>query len=130
LITWIESHSLPVVAILGGGFVFALAALVFALATAVSSTRLGEHLQFVSPPLVTPLGVILGLLLAFLAARVWTNVDRGNAFVEQEASAIRELVRVADDLPPALGAEIRKGVRRANLFAVGVRRRLAKHDFR
>lgn len=111
MITWIESHSLPVIALFGCGFCFAIAALVFVLTVAVSSTRLGKHLDFVAPPLVTPLGVILGLLLAFLAARVWTNVDRANAFVEQEANAIRELVRVADDLPSAIGDEIRGGVR-------------------
>ena len=110
MITWIESHSPAVIALLGCGFCLFIAALVFALGSALSSTRLAKHLEFVSPPLVTPLGVILGLLLAFLASRVWTNVDRANAFVAQEASAIRELVRVAEDLPPAVGVKIRSGV--------------------
>ena len=98
------------IALLGCGFCLFIAALVFALGSALSSIRLAKHLEFVSPPLVTPLGVILGLLLAFLASRVWTNVDRANAFVAQEASAIRELVRVAETLPPAVGVKIRSGV--------------------
>jgi hypothetical protein len=60
--------------------------------------------------LLTPLGVILGLLLVFLSSRVWTNVDRANMAASQEATEIQELRRLADELPPAVADPIRDGV--------------------
>jgi hypothetical protein len=55
--------------------------------------------------------VILGLLLVFLSSRVWTNVDRGGLAAVQEATAVQELRRAADDLPPAVADPIRNGTR-------------------
>jgi len=55
--------------------------------------------------------VILGLLLVFLSSRVWTNVDRAGAAASQEAVAVQELRRVADELPEAVADSIRGGVR-------------------
>ena len=54
--------------------------------------------------------MILGLLLVFLSSRVWTNVDRASMAAAQEATAIQELRRVADELPPAVADPIRDGV--------------------
>jgi hypothetical protein len=53
--------------------------------------------------MLTPLAVIAGLLIAFLASRVWSNVDRANTYIAQEASAIRESVVLADTLPADTG---------------------------
>ena len=60
--------------------------------------------------MLTPLAVILGLLIAFLASRVWSNLDRANAYVGQKASAIRESVLLADALQPDVRTAMR-GVR-------------------
>ena len=49
--------------------------------------------------MLTPLAVLAGLLIAFLASRVWSNVDRANTYIAQEASAIRQSVLLADTLP-------------------------------
>ncbi len=46
--------------------------------------------------------MILGLLLVFLSSRVWTNVDRASIAASQEATAVQELNRVADELPPVV----------------------------
>jgi hypothetical protein len=111
MILWIESQPIIVIALLGWALCFGLAVLVFVLATVISRTQLAEHLSFVTLAVMTPVGIVLGLLLVFLSSRVWTNVDRANAFVLQEASGVRELVRVADDLPPAVGGAIRGGAK-------------------
>jgi hypothetical protein len=62
--------------------------------------------------LTTPLGVILGLLIAFHASRVWTNLDHAIEYVGQEASALRETVLLAATLPPEVGTRVREAVQR------------------
>jgi hypothetical protein len=57
---------------------------------------------------LTPLGVILGLLIGFLATRVWANLDRANQYVGQEAGAFREIVLLARSLPSDVQAGIRQ----------------------
>lgn len=49
--------------------------------------RIADDLKATTPTMLTPLAVI-----AFLAARVWANLDRANNLVGQEASAIREVI--------------------------------------
>ncbi len=49
--------------------------------------------------MMTPLGIIIGLLIAFLASRVWLNLDHANSYVAQEASAILQSILLADALP-------------------------------
>src|SRR5262249_51095178 len=62
-----------------------------------------KELKAIVPVTLTPLGVLLGLLLAFLASRVWTNFDRAREYVGQEVGALRETVLLADALPQEVG---------------------------
>jgi hypothetical protein len=109
MIAWLESQSVTVIVIIGYTFCFLVAAAAFVAGWLLSRTKYADDLAFITPSLLTPLGVILGLLLVFLSSRVWTNVDRANLAVAQEVSAIQELRRVADELPPALSDSIREG---------------------
>jgi hypothetical protein len=86
-----------------------MAAATFVAGWLLSRTRYADDLAFITPSLLTPLGVILGLLLVFLSSRVWTNVDRANIAASQEATAVQELARVADELPPAVADAVRDG---------------------
>lgn len=61
--------------------------------------------------MLTPLGIIGGLVIAFLASRVWTNLDRATAFVAQEASAARETVLLVDKLPATVRGETRDALK-------------------
>jgi hypothetical protein len=89
-----------------GGTALATAAIhwiVFRLAT-------GERaLAFkgVSPGLLSPLGVLFGLLSAFIAAQVWGDIDRANAAVNHEASALRAIVLLSRPFPAEAQARIR-----------------------
>jgi len=47
-----------------------------------------------------------------LAAGVWGNVDRAEEAVDDEASALRSLVLLSEDLPPGLGLRLRGLIRR------------------
>ena len=78
---WI--HNLPVgwigVVVFGGTYL--VTALIFLV---VLGRAKGERLRTfkgISPGLLPPLGIIFGLLVAFLAAQVWGDVDRANTAV-------------------------------------------------
>jgi hypothetical protein len=52
------------------------------------------------------LGTILGILIVFVAARVWTNVDRAHEYVTHEISALREAGLIAEALPPNVEEQV------------------------
>jgi hypothetical protein len=111
MISWLESQPVPVIVVIGYMFCFSIAVATFIIGWLLSRTRFADDLSFITPSLLTPLGVILGLLLVFLSSRVWTNVDRASVAASQEAIAVQELRRVADQLPPEVADPIREGVR-------------------
>jgi hypothetical protein len=111
MISWLESQPVPVIVVIGYMLCFSIAAATFIAGWLLSRTKFADDLSFITPSLLTPLGVILGLLLVFLSSRVWTNVDRASVAAAQEATAVQELRRVADELPPVVGDSIRDGVR-------------------
>jgi hypothetical protein len=111
MIYWLESQPVAVIVVIGYVFCFSIAVAIFIVGLLLSRTRFADDLSFITPSLLTPLGVILGLLLVFLSSRVWTNVDRANTAASQEATAALELRRMADELPQAVSDPIRDGVR-------------------
>jgi hypothetical protein len=113
---WLEAQSTPVIALFVFCFCYVLTAAIFCLAAILSRRAVAQELKAVVPVTLTPLGVILGLLIAFLAARVWTNLDRAGEYVGQEASALRETVLLADSLPPDVRIGVRQAIHRHLLF--------------
>jgi hypothetical protein len=83
---WIEAQPTATIALVVFSPVYVLAAMLFCLAAILSRRAVAEELKSVAPVTLTPLGVILGLLIAFLAARVWTNLDRAGEYVGQRRS--------------------------------------------
>lgn len=116
MIYWIESHSTPVIAVLVFFFCFLLAAAIFLVTGAIARRAIGAELKAVSPVTLTPLAVILGLLMAFLASRVWENVGHASEYVEREVGALGEVIRFADMLPGEVGGKVRAGIKRHAAF--------------
>ena len=106
---WIEAQSTFVIGVLVFGFCYLLATVILCVALMLSRRAVAQSLKAIAPTTLTPLGVILGLLIGFLAARVWTNLDRANQYVGQEAGALRETILLTESLP----ADVRTGVRQA-----------------
>jgi hypothetical protein len=52
----------------------------------------------VDPGLLSPLGVVFGLLIVFTAAQVWGDLERANGAVAEEASALRDVVLFSNGL--------------------------------
>jgi len=53
----------------------------------------------VSPGMLPPLGIIFGLLIAFLASQVWREFDEAQVAVNREASALRAVVIMMSSFP-------------------------------
>ena len=108
---WIEAQSTPVIALLVLGVCYMLTAAIFCLAAILSPRAVARDLKAVVQAL-TPLGIILGLLIGFLADRVWSNFDRANQYVGQEAGALRETILLTEALPSDVRLAVRKAVKK------------------
>jgi hypothetical protein len=103
---WVESQSTPVIAAIVFGVVYLATAAIFLLATWVSRFRVGKQVGLLTPALLSPLGTILGILIVFLAARVWANLDRAHEYVSYEISALREAGLLVKSLPPGVEEQV------------------------
>jgi len=110
-IYWIEAQSTLGIAVIVLLVTYAFAALVFWVVTILSRRPVAEELKSISPVTLTPLAVILGLLIAFLAARVWDNVSQAQQQVGREISKLSEAALLTRNLPADVGAKVRAGLR-------------------
>ena len=65
-------------------------------------TGLGERARAfkgISPGMLPPLGIIFGLLVAFLASQAWSDLDKAHTAVHHEASALRAVVLLIASFP-------------------------------
>src|SRR5262249_28419471 len=90
---------------------YALAAVIFLAVAAFSRCRLAVELKGLTPVMLTPLAVIVGLLIAFLASRVWSNFDRANASLADEASAVRRPLLLTETLPEETRAAVAAAIK-------------------
>jgi hypothetical protein len=118
MIYWIESQPASAIAVIALCLCYTIATAIFGAAAALSRWPVAAQLKTISPVTLTPLAVILGLLIAFLAARVWENVAHANEYIGQEASALSKVMLFANALPPGVQAKVRTGVTRHVDFVV------------
>jgi hypothetical protein len=110
MLLWIESQSTSIIALIVFSAAYLTAALIFCGATFLSRRPIAKALQPVTPGLLSPLGTILGILIAFLAVRVWTNLDHAQEHIGREVSALREAVMLANSLPTDVRARVREAI--------------------
>jgi hypothetical protein len=94
-------HSLPLIwmtfIVFGATYLFAVVVLVI-----VGMLATGERaraFKAVSAGMLSPLGVIFGLFVAFTAAQVWSDNDHASAAVNREASALKSALVLAAAFP-------------------------------
>jgi hypothetical protein len=66
----------------------------------------------VSVGLLSPLGIIFGLMVVFSVGEVWSDIDRAKLAVDREASAIRMVELLAAIFPGEPEIQIRRLIRR------------------
>ena len=76
MIFWLKLQSTQIISLIVFGFIYLTAAITFLVVVEASRASVREELRTVTPGVLSPLGAILGIMIAFLAARVWANVDR------------------------------------------------------
>ena len=106
-------HNLPVIWM--AVVVFSVTYLMRPQSAVVMVLATGERaraFKAVSPGILSPLGVIFGLFIAFTAVQVWNDNDRANEAVDREASALREVVVLAASFPGEPQARLRALIRR------------------
>ena len=108
---WI--HGLPLgwmaVVILGGTYL--VTAAIYALVMRLAQDDTARAFKGVSPGMLPPLGIIFGLFVAFIAAQVWSDLDRAGGAVNREASALRAVVLLSTAFPGEPESRLRGLVR-------------------
>jgi hypothetical protein len=110
VVGWIESQRPEIITLVIFGCSYVVAALLLLASSCVATRRIGADLRATTPSMLTPLSLIIGLLIAFLAARVWSTLDRAGSYVAQEASSLRETLVLADELPPPIRTSLRQSI--------------------
>jgi len=104
----LETQETLVIVLIVFAFCYLLAALLLVGLTVLSRSPMAGALQVTSPAMLTPLAVLLGLVIAFLASRVWANVDRAQGYVVEEASGLRQAILMCAVLPSDTRDTVRK----------------------
>src|SRR4051794_3386049 len=102
-------HELPValIALVVVVGVALLVAVVYLVAMRIAASGRREAMQALSPGLLPPLGIVFALIVGFLAAGVWGDSDKARDAVSSEASALRSVVLLSDQLPAATRTRMR-----------------------
>src|SRR5215468_9086603 len=81
-------HNLPTLwmTLLLFGFTYLVTAAIYALVALFAVAERAKSFKAVSPGLLSPLGVLFGLFVAFTAAQVWADNEKARAEIDREAS--------------------------------------------
>jgi len=108
---WLHELPVPWIAVVVLVAVSVLVAVVYFVVTRLAVGERGEAMQSVSPGLLPALGIVFALIVGFLAAGVWGDSDKARDAVSNEASALRSVVVLSDELPSATATRMRALVR-------------------
>ena len=83
-------HNLPVIwmAVVVCGATSLITAAIYAVVMVLATGERARAFKAVSPGILSPLGVIFGLFIAFTAVQVLNDNDRANEAVDREARAL------------------------------------------
>jgi uncharacterized protein DUF4239 len=108
---WLHNLPVPLMALVIFGLTYLLAAAIFAVVTVLATGERAKSFKAISPGMLPVLGIIFGLFVAFTAAQVWSDYDRGAAAVSREASALRAVMVLGAGLPAEQEGRLRDLVR-------------------
>src|SRR5260370_263856 len=101
-------HQLPVVwmALVVFAGIAVATALIYWAVLALAARGWMPAFKAVSPVMLTPLAVVFGLIVGFLAAQAWSDAERANGAVIREAGALRTVLLLATSFPDPTEARI------------------------
>jgi len=104
---WIHGLPLGWMAVVVFGATALMTAAIYWIVMRLATADRARAFKAVSPGLLPPLGIMFGLLVAFIAAQIWGDVDRANGAVNREASSLRAVVLLSRAFPADAQARIR-----------------------
>src|SRR6476646_4400118 len=104
---WLLNLSLPWMAFVVFAATYIVAACVYLAVVRLAVGDRAREFKAFSPGMLSPLGVIFGLLVGFIAVQVWNDFDKAKLAVATEASAVRAVVLFAETLPDEQRAQLR-----------------------
>jgi hypothetical protein len=107
-------HGLPVawMALVVFGITYLVSAAIYATVRVLANDERGRAFKAVTSSLLSPLGVLFGLLVVFTADEVWRDNMEAGVAVVREATALRAALMLSDSLPDKSGADLRAQIRR------------------
>jgi hypothetical protein len=109
---WIHALPVTLMALVIFGTTYLVTAVICLAVFRLATGARAAAFKAVSPGLLPVLGVVFGLLIAFVAAQAWGDIDRANGAVNHEASALRAVVLLSAQFPGEPKARLRKLVSR------------------
>ena len=90
-------HNLPIawMTLLVFGFTYVVVAAIYALVKSLAVGERARSFKAIFPGLLSPLGIIFALFVAFTASQVWTDSEKAKAEIDREASALRSVIILA-----------------------------------
>ena len=94
-------HNLPIVwmAILVFGLTALITAAIYAGVMVLSAGERARSFKAFSAAMLSPLGILSALFIAFTASQVWNDNEKANSVVDREASALRNVAILAAAFP-------------------------------
>jgi hypothetical protein len=107
-------HDLPIawMTLLVFGFTYVVVAAIYALVNVLAVGERARSFKAVSPGLLSPLGIIFALFVAFTASQVWTDSEKAKAEIDREASALRNVIILATAFPREAEEQLRGLIQR------------------
>jgi hypothetical protein len=109
---WLHDLSIGWMALVVIAGTYVCAALICLVIARLATGERVRTFRAVSSALLSPMGTLFALLVAFMAAQVWSDIDQAETAVSREASALRTVVLLAAAFPQAPQAHLTDLVRR------------------
>jgi len=109
---WMQDLPLGWMALVAFAATYAVAGIIFMIVMKLATGERARAFKGVSPGMLPPLGIIFGLFVAFIAAQVWSDVERGASAVNREASSLRTAILLSTSFPGEPESRLRDLIRR------------------
>jgi len=109
---WIYNLPVAWMAIVVLAVTYAVTGCLYALIIRAARGERARAFKAVSPGMLSPLGIIFGLCVAFLASQVWGEFASAQAAVSREAGALRTVVLLTHAFPGEPAARLQGLIRR------------------
>jgi hypothetical protein len=108
---WLSTLPIGWMAVVVFAMTYLIAGAIYLVVVPIASGPRARAFKGISAGMLSPLGVIFGLFVAFVAAQVWSDFDRANVAVNREAGALRGVVLLAAAFPGETESRLRALVR-------------------